>query len=195
MTTSDYGREKIENFEGCVLHAYKARPTEKYWTIGYGHYGPDVKEGQTITQEEADAFFKQDLKSREQAVDALGMELNQWQFDALVDFAYNCGIGALQSVCKSKDLGEICELIPNWCKDASGQVLQGLVNRRAWEVSMISPGTIKKGKCIADCLNIRRKAGMDGEICGSYHEGDEVEVLDEWTQTPRGWVASRYIQQ
>lgn len=195
MTTSDYGREKIEAFEGCVLKAYKARPAEKYWTIGYGHYGPDVKEGDVITKERADELFKQDLKARENAVNALGMDLNQWQFDALVDFAYNCGIGALQTVCKSKDLGVICQQIPNWCKDASGQVLQGLVTRRAWEVSMISPGTIKRGKCIADCLNIRSKAGMDGSICGSYHEGDDIEILDEWIQTPRGWVASRYVQQ
>lgn len=195
MTTSDYGRSKIENFEGCVLHAYKARPAEKYWTIGYGHYGPDVKEGETITQARADELFKQDLRHIEGAVNALGMNLNQSQFDALVDFAYNCGIGALQSVSKSKDLNEICKLIPNWCKDASGTVLQGLVARRTWEVNMINPSAIKRGKCTADVLNIRSRAGMDGTICGTYKEGDEIEILDEWIQTPRGWVASRYVKQ
>ena len=71
MTTSDYGREKIESFEGCVLKAYKARPAEKYWTIGYGHYGPDVKEGDVITKERADELFKQDLKARENAINGL----------------------------------------------------------------------------------------------------------------------------
>ena len=35
----------IKNFEGCRLKAYKPVPTEKYWTIGWGHYGPDVQEG------------------------------------------------------------------------------------------------------------------------------------------------------
>ena len=29
----------------------------------------------------------------------------------------------------------------------------------------------------------------------AYHEGDDIEILDEWIQTPRGWVASRYVQQ
>lgn len=39
------GLTLIKEFEGCRLTAYKAVPTERYWTIGWGHYGPDVKEG------------------------------------------------------------------------------------------------------------------------------------------------------
>ena len=35
----------IKSFEGCRLTAYKAVPTEKYYTIGWGHNGPDVTEG------------------------------------------------------------------------------------------------------------------------------------------------------
>ena len=45
------GLALIKRFEGCRLKAYKPVPTEKYWTIGWGHYGPDVREGQTITVE------------------------------------------------------------------------------------------------------------------------------------------------
>ena len=41
----------IKQFEGISLKAYKARPKEKYYTIGIGHYGPDVKAGMTITDE------------------------------------------------------------------------------------------------------------------------------------------------
>ena len=56
METSERGLGLIKQFEGCRLTAYKAVPTERYWTIGYGHYGADVKQGQIITQAQAEAF-------------------------------------------------------------------------------------------------------------------------------------------
>lgn len=37
---SKEGLSLIKNFEGCRLAAYKPVPTEQYWTIGWGHYGP-----------------------------------------------------------------------------------------------------------------------------------------------------------
>ena len=49
------GLALIKDYEGCRLTAYKPVPNETYWTIGWGHYGPDVKPGQTITLEEAEA--------------------------------------------------------------------------------------------------------------------------------------------
>ena len=52
------GLALIKQFEGCRLTAYKAVSTEKYWTIGWGHYGPDVEEDQTITQAEADRLLE-----------------------------------------------------------------------------------------------------------------------------------------
>ena len=48
MKISDNGIALIKKYEGCRLHAYKPVPTEKYYTIGYGHYGADVKEGDII---------------------------------------------------------------------------------------------------------------------------------------------------
>ena len=50
------GLALIKRFEGCRLTAYKPVSTEKYWTIVWGHYGPDVREGQVITQTQADAI-------------------------------------------------------------------------------------------------------------------------------------------
>ena len=61
MKTSQNGINLIKSFEGCRLQAYKAVPTEKYWTIGYGHYGADVKQGMVITQGRADAYLVSDL--------------------------------------------------------------------------------------------------------------------------------------
>lgn len=192
MTTSEEGRKKIESFEGCVLHAYKARPAERYYTIGYGHYGADVEANMTITQAEADRLFREDLKRFEAAVNDLRMLLNQKQFDALVDFAYNCGTGALANACKVKDIEEIAKRLPEWCKDASGAVLRGLQKRRAWEVDqLLSP--VIYGIVKADVLNIREGAGTDHIIIGSYKENDRVPVYEAWYRTDRGWISAKYV--
>ena len=92
------GLALIRQFEGCRLTAYKAVLTEKYWTIGWGHYGPDVEEGQTITQAEADRLLKADCQRFADAVDdpkncPLAEELNDNQRDALISFTFNCGVG------------------------------------------------------------------------------------------------------
>lgn len=192
MITSDAGRKQIEAFEGCVLHAYKARPAEKYYTIGYGHYGPDVGAGQTITKEYADELFRKDLQRFEKAVNDLGMQLNQKQFDALVDFAYNCGDGALAKVCKSRDLDVIVTKIPEYCKDASGCILPGLKKRRAWEVSQLLEPVLY-GIITADILNIREQAGTDHIIKGCYKEGEEVPVYETWHRTDKGWISAKYV--
>ena len=104
----------IKNFEGCRLTAYKPVATEKYWTIGWGHYGPDVKEGQTITQAEADAMLVSDCQRFADAVDdpancPLTAQLNANQRDALVSFTFNCGAGCLRTLCRGRTLPQICE--------------------------------------------------------------------------------------
>ena len=86
--------EYIKAKEGCRLTAYKLTG-ETNWTIGYGHSDSSVKEGQTITQEEADKLFADDLKKFETAVngyiDRYGLTMNQNKFDAIVSLTYNCG--------------------------------------------------------------------------------------------------------
>ena len=53
MKTSEKGIELIISFEGFSKHACKCVPTEKYYTIGYGHYGKDVASDATITKKDA----------------------------------------------------------------------------------------------------------------------------------------------
>ena len=129
MDISKTGLELIKRYEGLRLTAYKPVITEKYWTIGYGHYGPDVKQGMTITQDQADEFLKQDCASAVKSVNALNLPLNQNQFDALVSFTYNCGAGNLKTLCKNRTIEEIGEKIVLYNK-AGGKVLNGLVRRR-----------------------------------------------------------------
>ena len=135
LSISNNGLALIKKFEGCRLTAYKAVSTEKYWTIGYGHYGSDVKQGQTITQTQADAFLKSDCTSAEKAVNSYSKyNWNQNQFDALVSFTFNCGRGNLKTLLNNgqRTIAEISAKITAYNK-AGGKVLQGLVNRRIAE--------------------------------------------------------------
>lgn len=136
MKLSNRGLDLIKNFEGLRLYAYKPVSTEKYWTIGYGHYGEDVKEGQKITIEEAEELLRQDMTRFELYVNSYCdyLNLNQNQFDALVSFTYNCGYGNLQDLTRNKTLNK--EAIANRLllyTHAGGKELAGLVKRRKME--------------------------------------------------------------
>ncbi len=138
MKLSNTGLSLIKSFEGVRLTAYKAVPTEEHWTIGYGHYGPDVKQNMRITQDQADEYFRKDVARFEKAVnDNVKVPLNQNQFDALVSFTYNCGAGALQrstllELLNQGKYKEAADQFDLWNK-SSGKVLAGLVKRRAKE--------------------------------------------------------------
>lgn len=134
------GLALIKRFEGCRLKAYKPVSTEQYWTIGWGHYGPDVKEGQTITQAEADAMLVTDCQRFADAVDnpsncPLTDRLNANQRDALISFAFNCGAGNLRTLCKGRTLPEIRDAMALYNK-AGGATLPGLTRRRAAEQAL-----------------------------------------------------------
>lgn len=84
-----------EQFRGT---AYRATPAEKYLTIGYGSYGPHVKEGQKITEGQALILLNRDMAAAVKAVDAVAHpSLTQAQFDAVVDLVFNAGPGVIAS--------------------------------------------------------------------------------------------------
>ena len=58
MRISEKGINLIIGFEGFCGKAIKAVSTEKYYTIGYGHYGKDVNENDTITKSDAIELLK-----------------------------------------------------------------------------------------------------------------------------------------
>ena len=133
MKTSSKGVSLIKQFEGRRLVAYKC--PAGVWTIGYGHTA-GVKEGDKITQETADAYLRNDLEKYEKAVmnyDSI-YHFNQNQFDALVSFTYNCGVGNLKNLTQSgkRTLTQISTKLPLYNK-AGGVVLRGLQRRRAAE--------------------------------------------------------------
>lgn len=55
---------RLKKEEGLRLKAYKPDSSEKYYTIGHGRYSKDIKKGQTITEEDASKFLREDITSR-----------------------------------------------------------------------------------------------------------------------------------
>lgn len=133
MKTSSKGVSLIKSFEGCRLKSYKC--PAGVWTIGYGHT-TGIKKGDIITQEQADEYLRNDLVTYENAVMKYNniYDFNQNQFDALVSFTYNCGIGNLKNLTQSgkRTLAQISAKLPLYNK-AGGVVLRGLQRRRAAE--------------------------------------------------------------
>lgn len=136
MQTSANGRKLIENFEGLRLTTY--RDQRGIPTIGYGHTGADVFEGQTITQEDADNLLAIDLHHAEQVIYNNVIDpLNQNEFDALVSLIYNIGGGAFKSstLLKLLNAGDFLGASSQflvWDK-TNGVTNQGLLNRRNME--------------------------------------------------------------
>lgn len=155
MKMSERGIKLLSEWEGYKKLRYKDSAGK--WTIGVGHLLTDqelqtgrIKIGEfqvgvmtkPLTDEEVRELLAQDLVRFEKAVnETVKVKLNQDQFDALVSFAFNIGVGAFKSgigVVRDLNLGRYHE-VPNqlrkWNK-AGGKIIKGLVNRREKEISL-----------------------------------------------------------
>ena len=147
MRVSDLGVEMIKSHEGLRLMAYADPGTGgEPWTIGYGHTG-NVRPGIAISEEQAEDLLREDLMRFEAGVEELlPIGLSQSEFDALVSFAFNVGIHALETSTLRRRLlaGEPCcqvyqEELKRWNKGGSG-VMPGLVRRRQEEADLACLG-------------------------------------------------------
>jgi|HubBroStandDraft_3_1064219.scaffolds.fasta_scaffold137474_2 lysozyme len=119
----------IRVFEGVRLTAYQ--DTGGVWTIGFGHTGPDVKQGDTIFMDEAAALFETDAAPLFKLVaNSPGVPLVAAA--AYVSFGYNCGAHTLDLVLAGK------ATLTNFVHDRHGNVLPGLVARRNLEAALIA---------------------------------------------------------
>lgn len=139
MRTGEAGINLIKSFEGLRLQAYKPVETEKYYTIGYGHYGADVKHDMVISNAYAEALLRLDLDKFERAVNSYERNWNQNQFDALVSFTFNCGVANLKRLVTNRTNAQIANAIVKYNK-AGGKVLKGLVRRRKAEQELFLKG-------------------------------------------------------
>lgn len=145
MNFSHQGLTELEVFEGCVLHSY--RDSVGIWTEGMGTIkhkdGTAVKQGEVITQAQADDLVKWDLISREAYMNSvIKTTLTQDQYDALVCLCYNIGVhgfgtsSVLKSINNNNTLDNKANIIHNWKKwdEAGGHVQPGLLERREREL-------------------------------------------------------------
>ena len=143
MEMSRNGLAMLQTFEGCKLSAY--RDVGGVWTIGYGHTR-GVTDGLTCLQAQADAWLAEDIAPAEQGVTRLvQVPLVQGQFDALVSFAFNCGVAALaaSTLLRKLNAQDCCgaaDEFPRWVRDAQGNVEPGLVSRRTKERALFLQG-------------------------------------------------------
>ena len=156
MKVSDAAIRMIKHHEGVRLRPYRCPAL--LWTVGVGHVIdpshtavknedrknlpiPDGWDRQ-LTMGEVDAILAQDLARFERGVARLcpAASNSQSQFDALVSFAFNVGLGNLQrsSIRMRYNRGDIegaADAFLMWTK-AAGKVLPGLVKRRQDERAM-----------------------------------------------------------
>lgn len=173
MKLSKKGLEMIKSFEGFCATATKCVSTEKYYTIGYGHYGVDVKKGDTITQEKALELLKKDVSKFECKVDKYNhiYQFNQNEFDALISFAYNVGSIDKLTANGTRTREKIAECILRYNK-SGGRVLTGLTNRRKKEQELFltkQTSYYKKyngGSTSVD--SVLRVCGVDEKYLGSW---------------------------
>ena len=156
MKVSAAGRKAIAGHEGVRLKAYPDPATGgEPWTIGVGHTSaagpPKVTKGMTITADECDEILSRDLAVFERAVEsAVKAPLNQNQFDALVSFTFNVGVGNLQKSTllrklNAHDYRGAADQFAVWNK-AAGKVMKGLTKRRADERALfLKPAPTEPG--------------------------------------------------
>jgi len=132
MKIGEKGLDVIKHFEQLYLEAYLC--PANVWTIGWGST-KNVHAGMKITEEEAVARLKEDLKDAEGAVNRyVKVNINQNQYDSIVSWTFNLGSGNLNSSTMLKRInGNEWDDVPNQIKrwnKAGGKVLKGLVRRR-----------------------------------------------------------------
>lgn len=131
--------DKIKFFEGLRLHKYK--DIGGIDTIGYGHCGNNLPEEITLSQ--AEDYFERDVYLTSNGVNQLiKVPLTQPQFDALVDFSFNLGLGVLKaSTLRSKlnrrEYSAVPKQINRWVHD-KGIVVPALVERRDYEARLFT---------------------------------------------------------
>lgn len=142
---SKAGLDLIREFEGFVGHPY--RDAVGVWTIGYGETKGIGPSSRNITEAQASRMLaKRVNQDYAPAVLAANKNLTQNQFDALVSFVYNCGVGALGTGTtigrdlRASRLDAVAEDLLAWSK-AGGRTLPGLLRRRQEERALFLKGT------------------------------------------------------
>ncbi len=105
--------------------------------IGYGH---DILPGESfpngIDEDQAWTLLQSDISKVDAAMNAqhLALDFNQNQWNAIADFTFECGVGALVQLL-AHGVDQITAQLPRWVH-AGGNVLPGMVTRRAKDIAL-----------------------------------------------------------
>lgn len=154
MQLSDEGLALLKSLEGVEAEPY--RDSAGLLSVGVGHCltKDELSSGKIycgdqvirwkdrpLTDEQITALLAEDVSWSEACVEAcIRVQLTQNQYDALVIFVYNIGPNAFResTLCRLLNAGDY-DAIPaqlrRWNR-AGGQVLPGLVRRRAREIEV-----------------------------------------------------------
>ncbi len=138
-TLSSTGENLIKSFESLRLTAYQDQ--KGVWTCGWGHTGADVVAGTTCTPEQAEAWFLKDTQAAVNGVDtSIATNINQNQFDALVSFTFNVGVGAeahstMVKLINARNFTGAAAEFPKW-DHVNGVPNAGLLRRRQAEQAL-----------------------------------------------------------
>ncbi|HEY1809687.1 MAG TPA: lysozyme [Acidobacteriaceae bacterium] len=141
FTYSGKGLALTEQFEGCRLTAYQDQVG--VWTIGYGHTGPEVCAAMTITSEDAQALLARDVSNAAAFVNKIvQVQITQEEFDALVDFVFNLGVGSFERstllrLLNAGDFASAAAQFALWDR-AGGAFVAGLLRRRQAETALFN---------------------------------------------------------
>lgn len=149
MNVSKAGIALIKHHEGVRNRPY--RDCIGLWTVGVGHLIGDGKSlpdswNKTFTSEEVDALLRTDLRRFELGISKMlpNVPLRQCEFDSLVSFAFNVGLGTFQrstlrQALLRNDKTQAMESLLKYCK-AGGKIVKGLQTRRLDEKQLFLGG-------------------------------------------------------
>jgi lysozyme len=135
----------IKHHEGVRSRPYRC--PANLWTVGVGHLIGDGKSlpdswNRTFSQEEIDGILKSDLRRFELGISKMlpNVPLRQCEFDCLVSFAFNLGLGTFQRSTLRQallrgDKKAAMESLVKYCR-AGGKILRGLQIRRLDEKAL-----------------------------------------------------------
>ena len=139
MNVSKAGIALIKHHEGVRSRPYRC--AANLWTCGVGHLIGDGKHlpdswNRTFTKEEIDGLLKSDLRRFELGVHKMlpNVPLRQHEFDAIISFCFNLGLGCFQrstirQALLRGDKTQAMESLVKYCR-AGGKILRGLQIRR-----------------------------------------------------------------
>ncbi len=145
MNVSKAAIALIKHHEGVRSRPYRC--PANLWTVGVGHLIGDGKHlpdswNRTFTEAEIDGLLKSDLRRFELGVHKMlpNVPLRQHEFDAIISFCFNLGLGCFQRSTLRQallrgDKKAAMESLVKYCR-AGGKILRGLQIRRLDEKAL-----------------------------------------------------------